>query len=123
MYFLRFLVVSGGKVNLVPFILSCVKIETHMSFKNLSEEKNGRVMKSKSLSFQKKKKNQWTKKLLKIDWINTLGTLETNQKLAKTRGFLLKKTQLDLNKYIAFCDILNLPDPIPYSPAQLYPWK
>lgn len=102
MYFLRFLVVSGGKVNLIPVILSWVKIETHMSFKSLSEEENGRVRKSESLSFKKK---NLMKKMLKIDWVNILGTLETNQKLVETRGYLLKKTQLDQNKYSELCDI------------------
>lgn len=56
MYFLRFLVASGEIVNLVPILLSWVKVETHMSFKNLREEGDGRVRKSKSLCFQKKKK-------------------------------------------------------------------
>ena len=64
-----------------------------------------------------------TKQLLKIDWVNILETLETNQRLAETRGYLLKKTPLDLSKYSELRDILNLPDPIPYSPAQWYPWK
>lgn len=43
--------------------------------------------------------------MLKIDWVNILGTLETNQKLVETRGYLLKKTQLDQNKYSELCDI------------------